>query len=93
MTMSLRRKKSFLNRRDWLKGSATLGAAALLSGCTTSDSNRSRRPASNLIARENLRPGTRDWMLTNIRIDPDTKYRCPWIEGYCSHTSIRAGES
>jgi hypothetical protein len=45
-----------------------------------------------LIADENAKPGTRDWMLTNTRIDPATKYRCPWIEGYCSHTSIRAGE-
>ena len=31
-------------------------------------------------------------MLTNTRIDPATKYRCPWIEGYCSRTSVRAGE-
>jgi hypothetical protein len=31
-------------------------------------------------------------MLSNTRIDPATKYRCPWIEGYCSHTSVRAGE-
>ena len=31
-------------------------------------------------------------MLTNTRIDPATKYRCPWIEGYCSQTSVRAGE-
>ena len=27
------------------------------------------------------------------RVDPATKYRCPWIEGYCSHTSVRAGET
>ncbi len=47
---------------------------------------------SDLIRRENQRQGTRDWMLTNTRIDPATKYRCPWIEGYCSHTSLRAGE-
>jgi hypothetical protein len=32
-------------------------------------------------------------MLTKTRIDPETKYRCPWIEGYCSHTSARAGET
>jgi hypothetical protein len=31
-------------------------------------------------------------MLTNTRIEPATKYRCPWIEGYCSRTSVRAGE-
>ncbi len=30
-------------------------------------------------------------MLTRTQVDPVTKYRCPWIEGYCSHTSIRAG--
>lgn len=30
-------------------------------------------------------------MLAKTRIDPATKFRCPWIEGYCSHTSIRAG--
>lgn len=32
-------------------------------------------------------------MLTNPRIDIASKYRCPWIEGFCSHTSIRAGET
>jgi hypothetical protein len=31
-------------------------------------------------------------MLNNTRIDAATKYRCPWIEGYCSRTSVRAGE-
>ena len=46
----------------------------------------------DLIRRENARPGTRDWLLTHTRIDPATKYRCPWIEGYCSRTSVRAGE-
>ncbi|HEY8506462.1 MAG TPA: N,N-dimethylformamidase beta subunit family domain-containing protein, partial [Gemmataceae bacterium] len=33
------------------------------------------------------------WMLTNTRVDPKTKYRCPWVEGYCSHTSLRAGDT
>src|SRR6185503_5843444 len=27
------------------------------------------------------------------RVDPRTVYRCPWIEGYCSRTSVRAGEA
>src|SRR5688500_20354407 len=44
------------------------------------------------VRRENERPGTRDWMLTKTRVDPATKYRCPWVEGYCSRTSVRAGE-
>jgi len=31
-------------------------------------------------------------MLGKTAIDPSTKYRCPWIEGYCSRTSVRAGQ-
>ena len=64
----------------------TLVAAGLGSMVRGADEKR------NLIAVENARPGTRDWLLTNPRIDPATKYRCPWIEGYCSRTSVRAGE-
>ena len=45
------------------------------------------------IRHENAKAGTREWMLTKTRIDPATKYRCPWIEGYCSRTSVRAGET
>ena len=45
------------------------------------------------IHRENELPGTRDWMTTNVRIDPKTRYRCPWIEGYSSRTSVRSGDS
>jgi hypothetical protein len=45
------------------------------------------------IAEENQHPGTKDWMLTNTRVDPETKYRSPGIEGYCSQTSLRAGET
>src|SRR4029077_14952028 len=42
---------------------------------------------------ENEKPGTTDWLLQNTRVDPKTKYRCPWLEGYCSHTSLRAGDT
>src|SRR6476620_11060639 len=45
-----------------------------------------------IVRKENERPGTRDWLLTKTRVDPATKYRCPWVEGYCSRTSVRAGE-
>lgn len=47
---------------------------------------------ADLIARENARAGTRDWMLDHTRTDPSALDRCPWIEGYCSKTSVRAGE-
>ena len=80
--------QSGLTRRDLLKGAIGLGALAVLPGCVTFGAAQ-----SGLIRRENEKPGTRDWMLTSTRIDLATKYRCPWIEGYCSHTSARAGET
>jgi hypothetical protein len=70
-------------------------AAAMLTiaGCSPFiQSRKSSSPAAELILRENQRPGTRDWLLNNFRIDPPTKYRCPWIEGYCSRTSVRHGQ-
>ena len=82
---------SKLSRRDLIKGAIGAGAAVALAGCETL---RSEKPATNdSVRRENARPGTRDWLLTNTHIDPATKYRCPWIEGFCSHTSIRTGET
>src|SRR5262249_17780102 len=39
------------------------------------------------------RPGDADWQLTRVRLDDRHGYRCPWIEGYCSKTSVQAGES
>lgn len=78
-----------LTRRALLQSLAGLGASAALAGCQTP----SPADRTDLIRRENARPGTRDWMLTNTRIDKATRYRCPWIEGYCSHTSIRAGQT
>jgi len=32
-------------------------------------------------------------MLASPRIEPASRYRCPWIEGYCSHARARAGET
>ena len=79
---------SELPRREWIKGTLGLGAVAALSGCAS----MGEPSRSDLVRRENQKPGTRDWTLKNTRIDPSTKYRCPWIEGYCSHTSVRAGD-
>jgi len=87
-----------LSRRNLFKGAIGVGAMAALSGCSSAGKKPensdavSTRHAKDLIRRENQKPGTRDWLLTNTRIDPATKYRCPWIEGYCSKTSVRAGE-
>ena len=54
---------------------------------------RSASAAPNLIEQENAKPGRRDWMLTNTCIDPDTWWRSPRIEGYCSEASVRAGDT
>ena len=85
-----------ISRREMLKGVTGAGALLALSGCSTlrpSVGNRALSPQiSDLIVRENQRPGTTDWLLENTRIDPPTKYRCPWIEGYCSRTSLRNGD-
>jgi len=51
------------------------------------------RPRRHLIREENAKPGTTDWLVMNARVDPTTWYRSPWIEGYCSRTSVRAGET
>ena len=92
--------ESGISRRELLKGVVGLGAVSALSGCANLShepappSELASRPMAppDLIRHENEKPGTRDWLLTNTRIDPPTKYRCPWIEGYCSRTSVRAGE-
>src|SRR5947207_8632977 len=76
-----------VSRRDAIKGIAAVGAAAALGGCVT--------PArdAKVIVRENQKIGTREWILQKTAVDPKTKFRCPWIEGYCSRTSVAAGES
>src|SRR5947207_1830030 len=82
----MKSKKGDLSRRDVLKAIAV----GSLAGCATGQGTRA---GTDVIRAENARQGTTDWILNKTRIDPATKYRCPWIEGYCSHTSIRAGET
>ncbi len=69
---------SHLDRRELLRG---LAAAPLAAGAHR-----------DLIRDENSKPGTTDWQLTYTRVDPKTRFRCPWIEGYASRASVRAGE-
>jgi N,N-dimethylformamidase beta subunit-like, C-terminal len=54
---------------------------------------KSHPPRPDLVREENARAGTRDWLLRKTRVDPATRFRSPWIEGYCSRASVRAGES
>ena len=46
--------------------------------------------AANPIVEENRKPGTTDWQLTFIRSE---NHRSEAIEGYCSRTSVKPGES
>ncbi len=77
------------SRRDLLK--LTAGAAVGLSGMP--HSALARAQSADVIRAENAKAGTRDWMLSKTGVDEATKYRCPWIEGYCSQASVRAGET
>jgi hypothetical protein len=78
-----------LNRRDLLKSAAATALVSALNPVLTRAGTTPARP--DLIKHENESPGTRDWMATNVRIDPGTKYRSPWIEGFASKTSVRPG--
>jgi hypothetical protein len=76
-------------RRDVLKLAAGTAGVAWTSLPLLSHAAETTNP----IRQENARPGTRDWMLSKTGIDPATRYRCPWIEGYCSHASAKPGET
>ena len=75
-----------LNRRALLRSSPALLALPPLIA-------RSLEPKLNPIQRENENPGTLEWHLTQTRVDPTTKYRCPWIEGYVSQPSVRSRDT
>ena len=45
-----------------------------------------------LVPAENEKPGTTDWQLTYVKLDPKAKYRQPLIEGYCTRMSVAAGD-
>jgi hypothetical protein len=81
---------SRFHRRDLLKGTL---ASSLVSPLGTPRSALGDAAQANLVVQENQRPGTREWMLQNTRVDAATRYRSPAIEGFVSHNSIRAGET
>jgi hypothetical protein len=89
--------KPGLHRRDLLKGAAAaslgLATGAISVSKLYGQTQGSGSSGRNLIRTENAKPGTRDWMLTNTYIDPDTWWRSPSIEGYCSEMSVSAGDT
>ena len=89
-----------LNRRDLIKGVAatSLGLAAGTFGAPQlyGNSNVAKSKRRNRIQLENAERGTRDWLLTKTDIndiEPVELWRSPRIEGYCSETSVSAGDT
>lgn len=86
-----------VGRREVIKGAAA-GLIAATGTQALVHAAEIKSAGSDLIKRENARPGTRDWLLTKTRTLPGkiNKHllngRCSWIEGYCSANSVRAGE-
>src|SRR2546421_7069014 len=74
-------------RREALAAAAAVG---LNSGLTPA----ARQPArqDSRINVENDKPGTTDWQLTFVKFDAKAKFRQSLIEGYCTRTSVAAGE-
>lgn len=79
-----------LTRRDLIQGAAGLSGALLLGSSLTAQPNTA---TPTLIADENRKPGALDWQLTRVRLDKQGGFRSPWIEGYCSHQSVEAGDT
>ena len=80
-----------LSRRAALQRLALVSSTLTLPACRSAPTP-GPRPGPSRVRSENSLPGTRDWMLTRTRVDPASRWRCPWIEGYASHTSARPGE-
>jgi hypothetical protein len=71
------------NRREVLAAAALIGANA----------GAADAPRKNAVAAENEKPGSTDWQLTYIKFDAKARYRQSLIEGYCTHTSVQAGDT
>jgi hypothetical protein len=86
---------SSVPRRHFLKSALATGAlvpaAGALAQPAAPDDAKPDESAENPITAENRLEGARDWQLTRVRVDA-SGYRSPWIEGYCSHQSVTAGD-
>ena len=81
-------KNDKLTRRDAIK--VTAGASVLSMLPFTPKAKPSLQ--NNVIVQENRKEGSKDWQLTRVRQDASNQ-RTPFIEGYCSRQSVKAGET
>lgn len=85
-----------VSRRDFLVTAGTASAAGLVLGSALPAA--AQKP-DNPVVVENQKLGTTDWLLKNPKVTPPHPLwhmfglRCPWIEGFCSHATIRAGQT
>ncbi|MBI4622733.1 MAG: twin-arginine translocation signal domain-containing protein [Verrucomicrobia bacterium] len=79
------------SRREFIKDAATLTVAAVAAPALAAQPAGARQPS--LLQDENARAGSRDWQLTRVKLDKQRGFRSPAIEGYCSHQSIKTGET
>ncbi|HTF29827.1 MAG TPA: N,N-dimethylformamidase beta subunit family domain-containing protein, partial [Flavitalea sp.] len=84
----MKRSNNHLTRRKLLKDSARAGLVGGLTPLIGSADSSSRK--RGIIELENMKAGTTDWQLTYIKTE---HHRSKSIEGYCSKTSLRPGES
>ena len=89
------RHENGVTRRGLLKGAMAASATAFAGhGCETQAAAfEPARPDAGLVERENRKTGSLDWQLTAVRLNRAEGVRCSWIEGYCSHQSIEAGQT
>ncbi|HZK79439.1 MAG TPA: N,N-dimethylformamidase beta subunit family domain-containing protein, partial [Humisphaera sp.] len=82
-----------VGRRALLKAATAAAAAATLPASLRAVDAPTAEQSTGAIARENSKPGTSDWQLTYVRPEKSGAFRSRLIEGYCSHVSIRAGDT
>ena len=83
------KNKNHLSRRAAIKLAAGTGVS--LSMGTLQSLADTLPQKENPIILENRKTGSTDWQLTRVR--PDEKlHRTPYVEGYCSRQSVKAGE-
>lgn len=82
-------KKNQVTRRDAIKITAASGLALSINPFNSFSQNQAKKV--NPIILENQKPGSTDWQLTRVRPDKSLQ-RTPYIEGYCSRQSVKAGE-
>lgn len=72
-----------------------LTVALLAGGITAARADHPTPTAAryNLIQEENRKTGSLDWQLTRVKLDQANGFRSPLIEGYCSHQSVKTGDT